>query len=105
MEQTKVDEKSIQMVITQQIIPKDPVYPKFLECSYRKQNYLNKDGKIQFQNIIRFLSRYYKKDDLKVLNVCGELKQTDSGSENAINALNCILPKLLPLTEIYDEEK
>ncbi|XP_044744308.1 uncharacterized protein LOC123306394 [Coccinella septempunctata] len=103
IEETKVDEKIVKMVITDHVIPKDSKYPKFLACSYRKQNYLNEKGEIQFQNIIRFLSKYYKREDLRPLEVCGELKQTNRGTDNALNALKCILPKLLPIKEIFDE--
>lgn len=103
MEETKVDKNIVSKVLTDYIIPDDSKYGKFLACSYRKQKYLNEKGEIQFENIMRFLSRYYKKEDLEVLKVCGELKQTDNGADNALNTLKCILPKLLPIQEIFNE--
>ncbi|KAK9886225.1 hypothetical protein WA026_015744 [Henosepilachna vigintioctopunctata] len=100
MEVSGVDKQIIKNVLKTALVPKsDPKYLKFLACSYKKQKYLNEKGEIQFQNIKKFLSKYYSLADLSAIDSCKELKQTDYAGQNAYNALECILPKLVPLVE------
>lgn len=98
--ETGVDRKIIEKVLETNILPPpdDEKYKHFLVCSYMKQGYMSLDGKsMLFSNIEDFLSRFYKRNDLAVLNNCKGITAASSG-DLAYNSLSCILSNLEPLT-------
>lgn len=68
-------------------------YRDFLACSYKKFGFQTEDGKILYDNINEFLSRFYKISDLKAVNTCKSTTGEDDG-EKAFNAMICILDQL-----------
>nr|ALR72492.1 odorant binding protein 4 [Colaphellus bowringi] len=78
--------------------PEDRKYKDFLACSYKKQGFQSQDGVILYNSIKDFLSRYYKRNDLKVMDNCKENIREDHG-EMALNALRCIMDNLKNMEE------
>ncbi|XP_072389954.1 uncharacterized protein [Diabrotica undecimpunctata] len=78
----------------------DPKYKDFLSCSYKKQGYQDENGNILYENIIKFLSNYYKPGSLKIVDKCKGITGSNDG-EMAYNAMRCVMSAL---SEISDAE-
>lgn len=78
-------------------------YKDFLACSYKLQGFQTQDGKMQFENINHFLSRFYSTADLKKIDVCKSNSGKNDG-ERAFNAVVCIMDQLKTIEVKSDNE-
>ncbi|CAG9820871.1 unnamed protein product [Phaedon cochleariae] len=76
-------------------------YMDFLACSYKKQGFQSQEGQILYDNINDFLSRYYRRNDLKIMDNCKSTTGNNHG-ERAFNAMECIISDLKRIDEIND---
>lgn len=94
MNQTNIDIKIIRRATENpQNLPEDPVYKKYLACSYKKQGFQSEDGKMMYENITTFLKRFYNISELKILQTCSAIGG-ESDDVIAYNHLVCIMRSL-----------
>ncbi|KAJ8924114.1 hypothetical protein NQ315_006896 [Exocentrus adspersus] len=89
--QVHVDVKQIEKAMhSPNELPSDNKYKQFLSCSYKKQKFQSEKGEMLYDNISDFLTRFYNRSDLKVLDKCKGITGEDDG-DTAYNSLKCIL--------------
>ncbi|CAG9856101.1 unnamed protein product [Phyllotreta striolata] len=71
----------------------DRKYKEFLACSYKQQGFQSDDGEILYDNLIDYLSTFYKTADLKSLDDCRAVGGSTDG-ERAFNSMKCIISGL-----------
>lgn len=104
LQEVQIDRRVIDRTVATLDFPaNNQKYKDFLACSYKKQGFQSEDGKMLYDNINHFLSRYYSTADLKVLDVCKTTTGKNDG-EKAFNAVVCIMDKLKSLNEKNENE-
>lgn len=104
LKQVGVDRRVIDRTVATLEFPvNDQKYKDFLACSYKKQGFQSEDGKILYENIYEYLSRYYSLVDLKILDVCKSTTGANDG-ERAFNAVVCIMDKLKTLEDKQEND-
>lgn len=104
LKEVDLDRRVVEKVMaTLEFPPDNKKYKDFLACSYKRQGFQSDDGRINYDNIKEFLSRYYSTSDLKVLDKC---KSTTGGNDGdtAFKAIVCIIDSLKPLQEKHENE-
>ncbi|KAJ8966342.1 hypothetical protein NQ314_003610 [Rhamnusium bicolor] len=99
IDRVKIDKKIIEMAMQYPTkLPNDIKYKEFLTCSYKKQKFQSADGKMLYDNIYDFLTRFYNRSDLKTLDICKNVTASNDG-EMAFNSLECIMTQLYEFEE------
>nr|XP_023014067.1 uncharacterized protein LOC111503870 [Leptinotarsa decemlineata] len=93
VEEVNIDRRIIDRAVATEEFPDEPKYKEFLACSYKKQGYQTADGVIQYKNIKDFLSRFYKRSDLKIIDNCKSDNEKSHG-DRAFDALLCVIANL-----------
>lgn len=98
-QQTQMDQAVLKNVLVEERMPeKTETYLKFLECSYKKQHYVDDNNLISYSTIENFLKQFIDSGDLRtVMAPCEKLQEGASVGEKAFNAGNCILTQLKEL--------
>lgn len=104
LQRTGLDRRVVDRVMTTLEFPiNDQKYKDFLACSYKLQGFQSDNGKILYENIYEYLSRYYNMKDLKVIDGCKSTTGATHG-DKAINAVACIMDKLKALEAKHENE-
>lgn len=104
LKEVALDRRVVERTVETLEFPADnQKYKDFLACSYKRQGFQMSNGKINYDNINDFLSRYYSISDLKVLDRC---KSTtgDNDGERAFNAVVCIMDNLKSIQEKLEND-
>ncbi|CAH1992675.1 unnamed protein product [Acanthoscelides obtectus] len=103
LQNTRANIQSITKSIQSPLNPtQDDKYKDFLTCSFKKQGFQASNGKMQFDHLKDFLSRYYTMNDLKVIEECKSVMAKTHG-EIAFESMKCIMRKLVNLVEKGDD--
>nr|CAI5844055.1 unnamed protein product [Callosobruchus analis] len=103
LEDTRTNIQSITKSLQDPLNPsEDDKYKDFLACSFKKQGFQASNGKMQFEHVKDFLTRYYTMNDLKAIDECKSVKAETHG-EIAYESMKCIMRKLVTLVQKGDD--
>ncbi|CAH0551899.1 unnamed protein product [Brassicogethes aeneus] len=96
-----IEKEMILKAVATRTFPEDRKYKDFLACSYKKQGFQQEDGTLSIENLKIFMERFYKREELSVMEPCALITGPTHG-DIARSAAICLIESIEPLEAIND---